>query len=85
MFRQMLRSKIHRATVTDACLEYEGSLTVDESLLEAAGILPYEAVRNSPSPETALTDFLQSTYEAGANLAKWDRKALERQEAIRSP
>src|SRR5438445_13769732 len=44
MFRQMLRSKIHRATVTDACLEYEGSLTVDESLLEAAGILPYEAV-----------------------------------------
>jgi aspartate 1-decarboxylase len=44
MFRQMLRTKIHRATVTEACLEYEGSLTVDEALLEAAGILPYEAV-----------------------------------------
>ena len=44
MFRQMLRSKIHRVKVTDACLEYEGSLTVDETLLEAAGILPYEAV-----------------------------------------
>ena len=44
MFRQMLRAKIHRARVTDACLEYEGSLTVDEALLEAAGILPYEAV-----------------------------------------
>ena len=44
MFRQMLRSKIHRATVTDACLEYEGSLTVDENLLDAAGILPYEAI-----------------------------------------
>ena len=44
MFRQMLRAKIHRATVTEACLEYEGSLTVDEDLLEAAGILPYEAV-----------------------------------------
>ena len=44
MFRQMLRSKIHRATVTETCLEYEGSLTVDEDLLEAAGILPYEAV-----------------------------------------
>ena len=44
MFRQMLRAKIHRATVTDACLDYEGSLTVDENLLEAAGILPYEAV-----------------------------------------
>lgn len=44
MFRQMLRSKIHRATVTEACLDYEGSLTVDEDLLEAAGILPYEAI-----------------------------------------
>lgn len=44
MFRQMLRAKIHRATVTDACLEYEGSLTVDEDLLDAAGILPYELV-----------------------------------------
>ncbi len=40
--------------------------------------LPYDAVRQSPSPESALMDFLQSTYEAGANLAKWDRKALER-------
>jgi aspartate 1-decarboxylase len=44
MFRQMLRSKIHRATVTGAHLDYEGSLTVDEDLLEAAGILPYEAI-----------------------------------------
>lgn len=44
MFRQMLRAKIHRATVTDACLDYEGSLTVDEDLLDAAGILPYEAI-----------------------------------------
>jgi aspartate 1-decarboxylase len=44
MFRLMLRSKIHRATVTDADLEYEGSLTVDPVLLEAAGILPYEQV-----------------------------------------
>jgi hypothetical protein len=41
-------------------------------------LLPYDAVRLSPSPETALMDFLESTYEAGANLAKWDRKALER-------
>lgn len=44
MFRQMLRSKIHRATVTGAYLEYEGSLTIDEELMEAAGILPYEAI-----------------------------------------
>jgi aspartate 1-decarboxylase len=44
MFRLMLRSKIHRATVTDSNLEYEGSLTVDPLLLDAAGILPYEQV-----------------------------------------
>ena len=44
MLRLMLRSKIHRATVTDANLEYEGSLTVDPLLLEAAGILHYEQV-----------------------------------------
>jgi aspartate 1-decarboxylase len=44
MFRLMLRSKIHRATVTDANLEYEGSLTVDPVLIEAAGMLPYEQV-----------------------------------------
>jgi len=43
----MLRSKIHRATVTDSNLEYEGSLTVDPILLEAAGMLPYEQVRVS--------------------------------------
>jgi aspartate 1-decarboxylase len=40
----MLKSKIHRATVTDANLNYEGSITVDEALLEAADILPYESV-----------------------------------------
>ncbi|MDA8098237.1 MAG: aspartate 1-decarboxylase [Nitrospiraceae bacterium] len=44
MLRLMLRSKIHRATVTDANLDYEGSLTVDPILLEEAGILHYEQV-----------------------------------------
>ena len=44
MLRLMLRAKIHRATVTDANLEYEGSLTVDPVLLESAGILNYEQV-----------------------------------------
>jgi len=47
MFRLMLRSKIHRATVTDANLEYEGSLTVDPALLDKASILPYEQVHVS--------------------------------------
>jgi aspartate 1-decarboxylase len=44
MRRTMLGGKIHRATVTGACLEYEGSVTVDEDLLDAAGILENEAV-----------------------------------------
>jgi aspartate 1-decarboxylase len=40
----MLKSKIHRATVTDADLHYEGSISIDEKLLEEANILPYEKV-----------------------------------------
>ena len=44
MLRLMLRSKIHRATVTEADLNYEGSITIDEDLMRAAGILPYEQV-----------------------------------------
>jgi hypothetical protein len=41
-------------------------------------LLMYDDVRKAPSPEGALMEFLQSTYEAGADLAKWDRRALER-------
>jgi aspartate 1-decarboxylase len=44
MQRMMFKSKIHRATVTGANLNYEGSLTVDADLLEAADILPYEQI-----------------------------------------
>ncbi len=42
--RWMLRSKIHRATVTETRLDYEGSITVDARLMEMAGILPGEKV-----------------------------------------
>jgi hypothetical protein len=41
-------------------------------------ILPYDAVRNAASPDAALVQFLQSTYEAAADGARWDRAALER-------
>jgi aspartate 1-decarboxylase len=44
MRRTFFRSKIHRATVTHADLDYEGSVSIDEDLLDAAGILEYEAV-----------------------------------------
>jgi aspartate 1-decarboxylase len=42
--RTMLKSKIHRARITDANLNYEGSITIDETLMEVADILPYEQV-----------------------------------------
>lgn len=45
MMLEMLKGKIHRATVTQAELNYVGSITVDEALLEAAGILEYEKVQ----------------------------------------
>lgn len=45
MQRIMLKSKIHRATVTDANVDYEGSIAVDETLLEAAGIYEFEQVQ----------------------------------------
>jgi hypothetical protein len=40
-------------------------------------LLMYDDIRGAESPERQLMDFLQTTYEAGANLAKWDRAALE--------
>ena len=42
--RSMLKSKIHRARVTDANLEYEGSITLDQDLMDAADLLEYEMV-----------------------------------------
>ena len=44
MYRHMLRSKIHRATVTGADLQYEGSVTIDGDLLERADVIPHQEV-----------------------------------------
>jgi aspartate 1-decarboxylase len=44
MRRTLFKSKIHRATVTHADLEYEGSVTIDENLMEAANVWEYEAI-----------------------------------------
>ncbi len=44
MFREFLKSKIHRAVITQADLDYEGSLTVDQELMDAAGIAKYEKI-----------------------------------------
>ena len=59
-----------RASVKPAAARYDSAL--------GEFLLPYEAVRTTPSPRQTLLDFLQSTYEAGADLAGWDREALER-------
>jgi hypothetical protein len=48
-------------------------------------ILPYDSVRQAESPDALLLDFLQSTYEAAADLAQWDRAALERKGDPREP
>lgn len=45
MQRHMLKSKIHRATVTEADLHYEGSLTIDRELMDAVGLYPFERVK----------------------------------------
>ena len=45
MMRVLLKAKIHRATVTDRSLDYEGSITIDEDLMDAVGLLPNEQVQ----------------------------------------
>ncbi|RUM38115.1 MAG: aspartate 1-decarboxylase [Desulfobulbus sp.] len=45
MQRIMLKAKIHRATITEADLNYDGSLTIDSNLMEAVGIIPFEQVK----------------------------------------
>jgi len=45
MFRHMMNGKIHRATVTEANLDYVGSITIDEDLLDAVGMIPNEKVQ----------------------------------------
>lgn len=44
MLREMLRAKVHRATVTETNVNYEGSLTLDAALMKAAGMIPYERI-----------------------------------------
>lgn len=44
MFVKLLKSKLHRARVTDAKLDYPGSIAIDSALMEAASLLPYESV-----------------------------------------
>lgn len=67
MQRAMMKSKIHRATVTDSNLHYEGSITIDEVLLEKADIMPYEQVDiyNVTSGERFTTYAIQGERNSG--------------------
>jgi len=67
MFLQVLRAKIHRARVTAADLNYEGSITIDETLMEASGILPYERVQilNLSNGERAETYVIKGKQDGG--------------------
>ena len=73
MTLQMLKGKIHRATVVQAALDYVGSITVDEDLLDAAGILEYEKVQivdvNNGSRFENLYDLRQARKRN--DLLKW--------------
>lgn len=63
----ILKSKIHRATVTEANLYYEGSITIDKSLMEAANILPYEQVHifNLTNAERFITYVIEGERDTG--------------------
>ena len=72
--RTMMSGKIHRATVTEANLDYEGSITMDPDLMEAAGILPYEQVHivdvtNGARLETYAIQGLRGSREVCINGA----------------
>jgi len=67
MQRTMLKSKLHRAIVTDADLHYEGSITIDENLMDAADLLPYEkvAIYNVSNGERFSTYVIKGARESG--------------------
>jgi len=81
MNRIMLKSKIHRATVTQTDLDYEGSLTVDEELMEEADMLPFEQIQvynitNGKRFETYLIKGERGSGVIGVNGAAAHRAAV---------
>lgn len=68
MLIQVLKSKIHRVTVTEACLDYIGSITIDSVLMEAAGIVPGEHVYIVDNNNGARFDTYAIAGEAGSGV-----------------
>jgi aspartate 1-decarboxylase len=67
MLITICKSKIHRATVTDANLNYEGSITIDRKLMDAANLLPFEKVQvlNINTGERAETYVIEGEPDSG--------------------
>jgi len=65
--RQILKSKVHQAVVTETNLEYEGSLTLDETLMEAADLVPFEQVHvlNITNGERFITYLIKGKKDSG--------------------
>jgi len=68
VFRSVLRAKVHRARVTEANLEYEGSLTLDENLMKAAGMVAFERVSVSNLENGERFDTYVIPGEAGSGM-----------------
>ena len=74
MTRTMMKSKIHRATVTDADLNYVGSITIDRGLMEAADLLEFEQVHvvNINNGARFETYVIEGDPDSGWKLIHWD-------------
>lgn len=70
MLRTMLNGKIHRATVTGADLNYIGSITIDQTLLEAANILPFERVQVADLTNGSRLETYAIAGEAGSGVVQ---------------
>jgi aspartate 1-decarboxylase len=68
VLREMCKAKIHRATVTEAKLDYEGSVTIDRALLDAVGILPFEIVQITNLSNGTLWRTYVMPGEAGSGI-----------------
>jgi aspartate 1-decarboxylase len=68
MQRTLLKSKIHRAVVTDACLQYSGSITIDKDLMDAADLVTFEQVYvyNTHNGERFSTYVIEGDRGSGA-------------------
>ena len=75
MYRKLLKAKIHRAVVTDADLNYEGSLTIDKDLLDAAGICEHELVQVVDIDNGARLETYAIIGEAGSGEIKMNGAA----------